>query len=144
MAIHPFKILSVEETRIARDVVLSLHPDVVVDFREIYLQEPEKQLMKLFLDREHAAQPGPSPARLAKCQYDVIGADKIPEYNESVIDVEQKKRVRHVVVGKENQASLTLWEFTHLVDACKKSKEFQDAIAELNLPDGFELVVEPW
>jgi primary-amine oxidase len=39
---------------------------------------------------------------------------------------------------------LTLWEFTHLVDACKKSKEFQDATAELNLPDGFELVVEPW
>jgi primary-amine oxidase len=99
MAPHPFKNLSVEETRVARDVVLSLHPDVVVDFREIYLQEPEKELMKLFLDLEHAAQPGRLPARLAKCQYDVIGADKIPEYNESIIDVEQQKRIRHEVVG---------------------------------------------
>jgi len=150
MVTHPFKILSVEETRVARDVVLSLHPDVVVDFREIYLQEPEKELMKQYLDLEHAAQPGQSPSskrppRLAKCQYDVIGSDKIPEYNESVIDVELKKRVRHEVVGKEmGQASLTLWEFEHLVEACKESKEFQDAIAEFKLPDGFELVVEPW
>jgi primary-amine oxidase len=35
MVTHPFKNLDVEETRIARDVVLSLHADVVVDFREI-------------------------------------------------------------------------------------------------------------
>lgn len=147
MAPHPFKILNVEETRIARDTVLSLHPDVVVDFREIYLQEPEKELMKQYLDLEHAGKPGHSPkrpARLAKCQYDVIGSDKIPEYHESVIDIEQKKRVRHEVVGKENQASLTLWEFSHLVDACKRSDMFQKAIAEFKLPDGFELVVEPW
>lgn len=149
MAPHPFKILSVDETRVARDAILSLHPDVVVDFREIYLQEPEKELMKEYLDLEHAARPGQSAAsirlpRLAKCQYDVIGSDKIPEYHESVVNVEQKKRVRHAVIGKENQASLTLWEFQHLLSACKESKEFQDAIAELKLPEGFELVVEPW
>jgi|TARA_R110002003_G_scaffold48_14_gene4038 primary-amine oxidase len=149
MVVHPFKILNVEETRVARDVVLSLHPDHVVDFREIYLQEPEKERMKQYLELEHAAQPGQSPTskrppRLAKCQYDIIGSDKIPEYHESVIDVELRKRVRHEIVGKEHQASLTLWEFQHLVEACKQSKEFQDAIAEFKLPDGFELVVEPW
>lgn len=150
MVAHPFKILSVEETHIARDVVLSLHPDVVVDFREIYLQEPAKEKMKEYLALEHAAKPGASPsskkpARLAKCQYDVIGSDKIPEYNESVIDIELRKRVRHEVVGKDmGQASLTLWEFGHLVDACKESQEFKDAIAEFKFPDGFELVVEPW
>lgn len=149
MAPHPFKILNIDETRVARDVVLSLHPDVVVDFREIYLQEPEKALMKQYLELEHAARPGQSPSskrppRLAKCQYDVIGSDKIPEYHESVIDIEKKKRVRHEVVGKEKQASLTLWEFQHLVEACKKSEMFQKAIAEFKLPEGFELVVEPW
>jgi primary-amine oxidase len=150
MVTHPFKTLNVEETRIARDVVLSLHANVVVDFREIFLKEPEKETMKEYLDLEHAAQPGLSPSskrppRLAKCMYDVIGSDKIPEYNEAVIDVELRKRVQHVVVGKESgQASLTLWEFQHLVNACKESKEFQDAIAEFKLPQGFELVVEPW
>jgi primary-amine oxidase len=149
MVKHPYKSLDIEETRVARDVVLSLHPDVVVDFREIYLQEPEKEVMKNYLESEHAVSPGQSsdakpPPRLAKCQYDVIGSDKIPEYHESVIDIEMQKRVRHKVVGKEKHASLTLWEFEHLVDACKRSKEFQDAVAELKLPDGFELVVEPW
>ncbi|KAF1940335.1 copper amine oxidase-like protein [Clathrospora elynae] len=149
MAIHPFKTLNVEETQIARDVILSLHPDVVVDFREIYLQEPEKEAMKKYLESEHATSPGQSsdvkpPPRLAKCQYDVIGTDKIPEYHESVIDVEVQKRVRHEIVGKEKHASLTLWELEHMVNACKKSKEFQDAIAEFKLPDGFELVIEPW
>jgi primary-amine oxidase len=62
MTPHPFKILSVEEVRIARDTVLSLHKDTVVDFREIYLQEPEKELMKLYLELEHAAKPGQSQA----------------------------------------------------------------------------------
>lgn len=150
MAPHPFKILSSEETLVARETVLSLHKDAVVDFREIFLQEPEKEVMKAYLESEHAARPGQSPtskrpSRLAKVMYDVIGSDRIPEYNESIIDVEQKKRVRHEVVGKEKgQASLTLWEFGDLVEACKQSEEFQKAIAEFHLPEGFELVVEPW
>ncbi|KAH8727706.1 copper amine oxidase-like protein [Phaeosphaeriaceae sp. PMI808] len=149
MVNHPFKILSVEETRIARDVVLSLYPNAVIDFREIYLQEPEKALMKEYLDLEHTARAGQSPSskrppRLAKCQYDVIGSDKIPEYHESVINVELKKRFRHAVISKEKQASLTLWEFGYVVEACKKSQIFQDAIAEFKLPEGFEVVIEPW
>jgi primary-amine oxidase len=150
MAPHPFKNLTADETRAARDTVLSLHKDVLVNFREIFLQEPEKELMKVFLEAEHAAEPGHSPTsrkppRLAKVMYDVIGNDRIPEYNESIIDVEQKRRQKHRVVGKEQgQASLTLWEFQDLVEACKKSEEFQKAVADFELPEGFELVVEPW
>lgn len=118
MAPHPFKTLNVEETRVARDVVLAQHPNTVVDFREIYLQEPEKEGMKQYLESEHAATPGQSPKsppRLAKCQYDVIGSDKIPEYHESVVDIGLKKRVKHEVIGKEHHASLTMWEFQTLV-----------------------------
>jgi primary-amine oxidase len=150
MAPHPFKNLSAEETRVARDTILSIHKDVLVNFREIFLQEPEKEVMKTFLEAEHTGRPGQSPTskrppRLAKVMYDVIGDDRIPEYNESIIDVEKKKRVRHEVVGKEKgQASLTLWEFADLVEACKQSEEFQKAVAEFQLPEGFELVVEPW
>lgn len=149
MAPHPFKTLGSEETRIARDVVLSLHPDVVIDFREIFLKEPNKEAMKQYLSLEHAAKPGQSvdskrPPRLAQCQYDVIGSDKIPEYHESVVDVETRKRVKHEVIGKEHHASLSLWEFEHLVKACDESEEFQKAIAEFKLPEGFELVIEPW
>lgn len=149
MAPHPFKILSIEETRIARDVILSLHKDTVIDFREIFLHEPPKELMKQYLELEHAAKPGHSPAskrppRLAMCQYDVVGTDKKAQYHESLVDVEQKKRVRHQVIPSTSQPSLSAWEFERLVNACKKSAEFQAAVAELNIPEGFELVVEPW
>ena len=128
---------------------MSLHPDTVVDFREIFLKEPNKELMKQYLEFEHAAQPGQSaqskrPPRLAKCQYDIIGADKIPEYHESIIDVETRKREKHEVIGKQFHASLTLWEFDHLVKACDESEEFQNILKEFKLPDGFELVIEPW
>jgi primary-amine oxidase len=120
MAPHPFRTLSIDEIRIARDIILSSHKDVVVDFREIFLQEPEKEIMKQYLAAEHASTPGQSPnskrpSRLAKCQYDLIGLDKIPEYHEAVVDIGTKKRIEHEVVGKEHQASLTLWEFEKLV-----------------------------
>lgn len=148
MAPHPFTTLSVEETKIARDVVLAQHPDAVVAFREIYLQEPEKELMKKYLEAERSAINGESPSvqvpRLAKCQYDVIGSDKIPAYHEAVVDINAKKRVKHEVIGKQHQSALSLWEFEVLLEACKKNEEFQNAIKEFNLPEGFELVVEPW
>ena len=36
------------------------------------------------------------------------------------------------------------FEFDNLLEACKKSRIFQDAIKEFSIPEGFELVVEPW
>lgn len=148
MAPHPFTTLSVEETKVARDVILAQHPDAVVAFREIYLQEPEKELMKKYLEAERSAINGELPAvsvpRLAKCQYDIIGSDKIPAYHEAVVDINSKKRVKHETIGKQHQSALSLWEFEVLLEACKKNEEFQNAIKEFNLPEGFELVVEPW
>ncbi|KAF2811427.1 copper amine oxidase-like protein [Mytilinidion resinicola] len=147
MAPHPLSTLSIEETRRARDVVLASHAGAVVDFREIFLQEPVKEDVKRYLDLEHSARLSPTsprPPRLAKCQYDIIGSDRVPEYHESIVDVELKRRVKHEVIGKEHQAGLTLWEFDTLVNACKASPLFQEAIAALKLPEGFELVVEPW
>jgi primary-amine oxidase len=35
-------------------------------------------------------------------------------------------------------------EFDILLEACKSSTTFQEAVAELNLPDHLELIVEPW
>ncbi|CAE7007373.1 hypothetical protein CFE70_001440 [Pyrenophora teres f. teres 0-1] len=149
MAPHPFMPLSAQETIVARDIILSLHKDTIVNFREIFLQEPAKELMKQYLELEHAARPGQSqaskrPPRLANCLYDVIGSDKIPVYNESVIDIEKKTRVKHATFGSEHQATLAIWEFEDLIEACEKSDMFKKAAAEFKLPEGFEWVIEPW
>lgn len=118
MAPHPLSILSVNEINLARDVILSLHSGTVVDFREIFLREPDKAVLAPFLDTENAgslAATTTSPPRLAKCQYDVIGSDKIPEYHESVIDLNSRERVQHEVVGKEFQACLTVYVYPCVV-----------------------------
>ncbi|KAF2722949.1 hypothetical protein K431DRAFT_302204 [Polychaeton citri CBS 116435] len=144
---HPLKLLSVKETEAARQILLDEHQGELVILREIYLQEPSKVELLKFLEVEHAGKVSdstPRPARLAKCQYDVVGGDKIPYYHESVVDVEKGIRVKHEVVGKEFQASLALREFDTLVKVCKASKLFNDAIAELNIPENFEVVIEPW
>jgi len=112
MAPHPLKGLSLEETNLARDIILTLHKNTVVDFREIFLREPDKEVLAKYLDLEHAGGPSgdrPTPLRLAKCQYDVIGSDKVPEYHESIVDLNEKTRVEHEVIGKEHHASLTTY-----------------------------------
>lgn len=109
--IHPLSILSQAETNVARDVVKAVHPDTVINFREIYLQEPPKARVQEFLALEHAGRLSPTtprPSRLAFCQYDVIGADRVPQFHESVVDVGARTTVKHTVVGKQHHANLTL------------------------------------
>lgn len=108
---HPLSILSIEETNLAREIILAQHDKEVIDFREIFLQEPCKAELVEFLTLEHSGRLSPTsprPARLAKCQYDVIGSDRIPSYHESVVDIDSRKRVKHEIIGKQHQAALTL------------------------------------
>lgn len=108
---HPLSILSEEETNLARDVVKNAHPSTVIDFREIFLKEPPKAQLLDFLALEHAGRLSPTtprPPRLALCQYDVIGIDRIPRFHESIVDIGARMRVKHAIVGKQHHASLTL------------------------------------
>ncbi|KAA8641336.1 uncharacterized protein ATNIH1004_002004 [Aspergillus tanneri] len=57
---HPLAILTEEETNIARDVVVSCHPNTVIDFHEIYLLEPPKVQLSEFLALEHAGRLSPT------------------------------------------------------------------------------------
>lgn len=112
MVPHPLRILSIDETNRAHDVVVKAHPGAVISFREIFLQEPAKTDLKKFLELEHSGRLSPTtprPPRLAKVQYDVIGADRIPEYHESIVDVNRATRVKHEVIGKQHHAALTLY-----------------------------------
>lgn len=109
---HPLTPLSEHETNTARDVILASYPGKVIFFREIYLEEPAKEDLLPYLQLEHSGKLSPTsprPKRLAKCQYDVVGSERVPEFHEAVVDVERKERVSFTVVGKQHQASLTLY-----------------------------------
>ncbi len=109
MAPHPLDLLSIEETKTARDIVASLHTDAVLSFREIYLEEPPKAQLIEFLTAEHAGRDALRPHRTALVQYDVIAADRIPHYHESVVDLDERKRISHAIVDENQHAGLTLY-----------------------------------
>lgn len=112
MAPHPLQQLSFKETELAKEIIISEHDqNEVILLREIFLQEPAKAELKKFLALEHAGsitESSPRPSRLARCQYDVIGSDKMPYFHEAVVDLSKKARIEHEVVGKEHQAPLIL------------------------------------
>jgi len=108
---HPLAPLSIEETNIARDVVRACHPNTVIDFRSISLQEPVKADLVKFLNVEHSDRLSwstPRPARQAKVHYDVIDKDKVPKYMESVVDVAKRKRTSYELVSTDVHACLTV------------------------------------
>lgn len=108
---HPLSSLSIEETNIARDVILSYHPDTAIGFRMISLQEPPKAELIHFLELEHSenlSSNTPRPRRLAKVDYDVIDKSKIPKYMESIVDIEKKETVRSELISDDVHACLTV------------------------------------
>jgi primary-amine oxidase len=111
-SIHPLQNISAAEIQSARDIVLTYHDKDVISFREIFIQEPRKAELSRYLDAEHSdtlPTASASLRRLAKCQYDVIGADKIPYYHEATVDIKAGKVLEHEVIGKGSQPALTLY-----------------------------------
>lgn len=108
---HPLQNLSIQETQQAKDIILSEHKDALVIIREIWLQEPPKQVLKKYLQAEHSGNLNasyPKPPRCAAVQYDVVGSDKIPYFHEAVVDVEKKSLIKHEIISKEQHAPLKL------------------------------------
>lgn len=110
-SVHPLQSISATEIQRARDVVLAYHNKDVISFREIFIQEPRKAELSRFLDAEHSglAPTSAIPSRLAKCQYDVIGGDKVPYYHEATVDIKAGTVLEHEVIGKGLQPALTLY-----------------------------------
>ena len=111
MAPHPLDQLSLEETAVARDVILQAHPNSVIHFREIFLQEPRKGLLKKFLDAERIGNMDayvPRPPREALCQYDVMESSKFSRFHESIVDIAKQKESSEVIVSSQHHASLTM------------------------------------
>jgi len=117
-SVHPLQNISATEIQRARDVVLAYHDKDVISFREIFIQEPRKAELSRFLDAEHSgiAPTSALPSRLAKCQYDVIGSDKVPYYHEATVDIKAGTVLEHEVIGKGLQPALTLYASLSLED----------------------------
>lgn len=112
---HPLDPLNSHEIDVAREAIFRARGKSLILFRDIFAQEPAKAELLRFLEVEHSGRLSsstPRPARLASVQYDVVHDDKSHDYMESVVDLNAKKEVDHIVVGQEHQSSLTLYVFS--------------------------------
>jgi primary-amine oxidase len=154
--VHPLAQLRSPEIDVARQVVTKARSGCLLLFRDIFTEEPKKAELVPFLSAEHSGQLSdetPRPPRLARVQYDTIGEDGSHAYTESVINIHTREEVVHWIVDKDCQPPLTLLvkqshhfdhpdrrssaEFKAFQDACVQSPIWKEAMAQLELPDGF-------
>lgn len=114
------------------------------NFRVITLQEPPKNQMIQFLDKEHRKQPtGPAPARCARIEVVVKAYNGDNELFELLVDLDQEK-----VIAKQHQRGKHSYidaAYVKQVEAaCLANEEVQAEIRTLDLPPGASVVVEPW
>lgn len=108
---HPLSPLNIDETELAANVIRSLHPNTVLQFRIIYLREPDKEDLIKFLDVEHSGQLLPDtqrPPRLATVHY-VAVTDKVPQSIEAIVDLGKRERVWQKIVETNVHPSFTLY-----------------------------------
>lgn len=146
MVRHPLEQLSSDEVDVACEVVKKARQSLLM-FRNVFLVEPPKAELVKFLTAEHAgtlAADTPRPARQARVQYDAISQDKSHQYFESVIDLASQSEVSKRTVEKGRQQAFTMDEFKGFFETCVASDMFKKAIAEFELPEGFEVAIDPW
>lgn len=109
---HPLLPLSVVETNTVRNVVRAAHPQAVLKFRVIYLEEPPKAVLSRFLDLEHAGgltASTPRPPRLARVHFDTALGGKPPLSHEALVDVKTRRITSIESVRADAQAAFTLY-----------------------------------
>lgn len=160
---HPLDQLSSHEIDIAREAIFAARGKCLILFRAIFTEEPAKAELVPFLEAEHSGtltSSAPRPARQARVQYDIVHDDKSHDYMESVVDILAKQEVAHRIIDKKHQSALTLYvshqlcarvptnvrreEFKAFQDACVKSPLYKEAISQFDLPEGFEVTIDPW
>lgn len=143
---HPLDQLSADEVDVAREVVLKARQAPLL-FRNVFAAEPPKAQLVKFLNAEHAgtlSADTPRPPRQARLQYDVIREDKNHQYMESIVDIASATEVSSKTKQTTAQQALTVDEFKDFNEVCEKSEMFLKAVAEFELPEGFDVCIDPW
>jgi primary-amine oxidase len=113
MSPHPLSNLSLEETNYARSIILTTEDTgVVIHFRSIFLQEPAKKDLVLFLEVEHSGRlnvDSARPARLAQCHYDVVQGDKAFHSYETIVKLDSGEVIKKELIHESHHAMLTMY-----------------------------------
>lgn len=113
------------------------------NFRVITLQEPPKQEMISFLEGELRGQSHQRPVRAARVQVTIRGNSKPNEMVELTIDLTTGSVIKKEhLVGKHPYIDSAYMQAAE--KACRADPRIETEIQKLNLPQGAQIVVEPW
>ncbi|KAH6880808.1 copper amine oxidase [Thelonectria olida] len=143
MAPHPFADLTSKEITRSRDLVQALHPRVLLSFKAITLEEPDKDRMVAFLKAEHTSGVNAvtSPPRIAYCAYYLRGTDN---FHTAWVDLTSDTIVRKEQMGPGINGNADFAEVGEVEELVMQDSSVQAEIAKLNLPDHLEVIPEPW
>lgn len=113
------------------------------NFRVITLQEPPKQEMISFLEGELRGQTHSRPVRAARVQVTIRGNSKPNEMVELTVDLTSGSIIKKEhLVGKHPYIDSAYMQAAE--KACRADPRIEAEIQKLKLPDGAQVVVEPW
>jgi primary-amine oxidase len=109
----------------------------------ITLQEPPKQEMISFLEGELRGQSHQIPVRAARVQVTIRGNSKPNEMVELTIDLTTGSIIKKEhLVGKHPYIDSAYMQAAE--KACRADPRIEAEIQKLKLPEGAQVVVEPW
>lgn len=109
--------------------------------RAITLWEPTKQELIPFLDAERLGRQLPKPPpRVARVQFYL---EKATEFRQAEVDLTAEK-LCDVANLNGSHAYVDAGEMVKCEKACLEDPRIQAAIQSLQLPDGAEVVCDPW
>lgn len=108
------------------------------------MQEPPKNQMTEYLDKEHRRQAiGEVPTRRARVEVVVKGPNDANELFELFVDLDNDK-VTHRQHRKGKHSYIDADYMKAVEAACLANADVQAEIRTLDLPEGSTVVVEPW
>ncbi|KAJ5997985.1 hypothetical protein N7522_009645 [Penicillium canescens] len=143
-AVHPFDPLSPREIAKAAEIVRGAFDGHHLNFRVITLQEPPKQQMVAFLEKERLREAQTSrPPRAARVQVTVPSTSRSYELVELLVDLDSTKLIKQEhLTGKHPYIDSAYMQAVE--KACRENARVQAEIQKLKLPAGASVVIEPW
>ncbi|KAI5480277.1 primary-amine oxidase [Pseudohyphozyma bogoriensis] len=139
--LHPLSSLTKEEQQLAVSIVKAYNKGKQLSFRRVYLCEPEKALVVPYLKAQNAGTslPAPPPRRVQALFY---FSGELP-FIEAIVDLASKRVVGQRILDGMHGAGDDE-EMFRVAEGAMKSPMVQAELKRLQLPEGVEVVAEPW
>ncbi|TKA23632.1 hypothetical protein B0A50_07466 [Salinomyces thailandicus] len=141
-AIHPLAPLNADEIRAASALIRSQWPTGIdLHYKSVTLEEPAKAEAVPFLEAFHSGQNVPTIDRRVLVTYYLRKTNK---FHEAIVNLTQQTVENNARLGPNMHAPGDGEEIMAIEQVALEDEGVQAEIAKLQLPEGTQVVVDPW